>query len=140
MGRYETFDHTADVGLMVIADDLGELFATAAEALFDYIVANRTSVRFEVSETIALEGESLEGLLLSWLNELIFLSETQHRVYGQFDVRVDSALFALSATIHGEAFDRSRHEADHEVKAVTHHGAGVRRMGQGWHAEVILDI
>ena len=36
--------------------------------------------------------------------------------------------------------DRDRHELDHEVKAVTHHGLILRREGEGWLAEVILDI
>ena len=41
MGHAETFEHTADLGLRVVGDDLADLFQTAATGLFDVIVANR---------------------------------------------------------------------------------------------------
>lgn len=41
MGRAETFEHTADLGLRMTAADLNDLFRTAGEGLFDVIVANR---------------------------------------------------------------------------------------------------
>ena len=44
MGRSETFEHTADLGLRVFADDLPDLFRAAGEGLFDVIVANRGDV------------------------------------------------------------------------------------------------
>ena len=50
MGTIEVFDHTADVGLRIRGDDLDDLFRTAAEGLFDYVVANREAVRVERTE------------------------------------------------------------------------------------------
>ena len=41
---FETFDHTADLGLRVTADSLNELFAEAAVGLTSLIVADVTSV------------------------------------------------------------------------------------------------
>jgi SHS2 domain-containing protein len=74
------------------------------------------------------------------LNELIFRCETQHRVYGRIEARVDEARCQLAATIEGETIDRSRHILDHEIKAVTRHGAKVEACAGGWKAELILDI
>ena len=79
-------------------------------------------------------------LLLRWLDELIFRSETRHRLYARFDVRVAGDGTSLAAEIVGEPIDRGRHALDHEVKAVTRHGLVVRREGEGWLAEMILDI
>jgi SHS2 domain-containing protein len=140
MGTVETFDHTADVGLKVSGVDLSDLFRTAAEGVFDYIVANREQVRVVDSEAVKLEADSPQDLLLEWLGELIFRFETTHRLYGKFEVRVADDGRSLQATISGERIDRDRHELDHEVKAVTHHGLSVRREGSGWLAEFILDI
>lgn len=140
MGTIETFDHTADVGLRVTAADLDDLFRTAAEGVFDYIVANRDAVRVEVTESVALRAESTADLLVAWLNDLIFRCETAHRLYTRFDVRVAADGLSLDATIGGEPIDRDRHVLDHEVKAATHHGVTVRREGEGWAAELILDI
>jgi SHS2 domain-containing protein len=140
MGRVETFDHTADLGLKIHAADLSDLFRTAAEGLFDVIVANRQDVRTDETEEIRLAADSTPELLINWLNELIFRSETGHRLYGRFDVTMNDEGRALEATLHGEAIDPDRHVLDHEVKAATHHGVSLRREGDGWLAEVILDI
>src|SRR5579871_2342092 len=122
VGTIETFDHTADVGLRVRGADLDDLFRTAAEGLFDYIVANRAEVRTEDAEKVSLREDSPVDLLAAWLSELIFRSETHHRVFRDFDVRVEDDGTRLDATIHGEVIDRDRHVLDHEVKAVTRHG------------------
>jgi SHS2 domain-containing protein len=140
MGKIEVFDHTADVGLRIHGDDLADLFRTAAEGLFDYVVANRSDVWVARTEVVSLKADSTADLLLAWLNELIFRCETEHVLYTRFEVEISDDGFALEATIGGEPIDRDRHILDHEVKAVTHHGASLERDGEGWVAEVILDI
>jgi SHS2 domain-containing protein len=140
VGTIETFDHTADVGLRVVGDDLDDLFRTAAEGVFDYIVTNRPEVRAEAPEPVALRADSTADLLVAWLNELIFRCETKHRLYSRFDVRVAGDGLSLEAEVGGEPIDRDRHVLDHEVKAVTHHGLTLRRDGTHWVAELILDI
>jgi SHS2 domain-containing protein len=140
MGHAETFEHTADLGLRVVATDLQDLFETAAGGLYDIIVANREDVRPIDSEVVRLEAETVPDLLLTWLNELIFRTETQHRLYSRFRVRVEESRPRLDAKISGEPIDRDRHILDHEVKAATHHGLTVRPADEGWLAEVILDI
>ena len=140
MGRSETFEHTADLGIRIFATDLPDLFRTAAEALFDVIVANRGSVQVVATDSVSLSAETTEDLLFDWLNELIFLSETRHRLYTRFDVSLDATGCRLQAAIGGEPIDRVRHLLDHEVKAATRHGLSLRPTDGGWVAEVIVDI
>jgi SHS2 domain-containing protein len=140
MGSVETFDHTADLGMRVRAADLADLFRTAAEGLFDVILANREEVKAEQAETIRLTADSTAELLVVWLNELIFRCEAEHRFYGRFDVTVDPDGRGLEAVIQGEPIDHDRHVLDHEVKAATHHRMSLARDADGWAAEVILDI
>jgi SHS2 domain-containing protein len=140
LGTVETFDHTADVGLRVRGSDLDDLFRTAAEGVFDYIVVNRAEVRAVEPESLALTADSPDELLAVWLNELIFRCETKHRLYSQFDPHVSDDGQKLQAEIRGEPIDRGRHVLDHEVKAVTRHGLSLHREGSEWVAELILDI
>ncbi|MGO9468418.1 MAG: archease [Isosphaeraceae bacterium] len=140
MGRVETYDHTADLGLRVFAPDLTDLFRTAAAGLFDVIVVNRQDVRIVDTEPVRLSADSAEDLLIDWLNELIFRSETRHRLYARFDVAIDQTGCVLEGTIGGEPIDRARHILDHEVKAATRHGLSLRRENEGLVAEVIVDI
>src|SRR3954447_7014079 len=140
MGTVETFDHTADVGLRVEAETLDDLFRTAAHGMFGYIVVNLDEVRATDAEDVALASESPADLLVMWLNELVFRSETRHRLYARFDVRVAPDGLSMDGQIAGEPMDRDRHVLDHEVKSVTHHGLTLDRKGEGWVAELILDI
>src|SRR5262249_28254626 len=121
-------------------DDLVDLFQTAAAGLFGVIVANPESIRTTETEPVALSADSPEELLVLWLNELIYRCETRHRLYVQFDLRIDESGRCLEATIGGEPIDRTRHLLDHEVKAATRHGLTLRREQTGWLAEIILDI
>jgi len=88
VGRVEVFDHTADLGLRIEADDLSDLFRTAAEGLFDVITADRSTIRPRDEEPVELSADSTEQLLVDWLNELIFRVETRYAVYARFDVQV----------------------------------------------------
>lgn len=140
MGRTETFDHTADLGLRVWGSSLADLLESAGRGLFGVIVSDRDAIRDVEVESVALEADSIPDLFLAWLNELIFRSETRHRVYGSFAVNVDAEGRRLEATLHGEPLDPDRHGLDHEVKAATHHALVVEPRDGGWFAEVILDI
>jgi SHS2 domain-containing protein len=140
LGTCEPFEHTADVGLRVTGDDLDDLFRTAAEGMIDYIVVNRDAVRPAEAEGLALRADAPAELLADWLGEVLFRVETTHRLFSRFDVRVADDGRSLTATIAGEPIDRDRHVLDHEVKAVTRHGLELRREGDGWLAELILDI
>lgn len=140
MGRSETFDHTADLGLRVYAANLADLFQTAADGLFDVIVANRGQVEAREREHVTLAADSTESLLVEWLNELIFRAETGHKLFSRSNVKIGADGVSLEAEVYGEAIDPARHILDHEVKAVTRHGTKLACDEESWMAEVILDI
>lgn len=135
---YETFEHTADVGIRVRAGDLNRLFADAARGLFSLIAANLEAVRPVQEVQYRLQGERLDDLFFDWLAELLFTFDTRRLVFCEFQVDVQPG--ALQATARGEPIDHTRHEMDMEVKAITYHGLKVERDGDGWLAEVIVDI
>ncbi len=135
---YEVFDHTADVGLRIFASDRSTLFAEAARALLSLVVVNLDAVRAIEERHYELAGEQDEYLLFDWLAELLYTFETEHLLLSEFQVELSPV--GLRATGRGERIDRSRHELDHEVKAITYHGLRVEQSGECWLAEVIVDI
>src|SRR5262249_4894276 len=135
---YETFDHTADLGLRVRSADLDTLFAEAAEALFSVIVEDLGTVAPRRPVKVELPGDDREYLLFDWLKALLYHFDAEHLLFSRFEVRVRDD--GLTATAHGEPLDRTRHELNHEVKAITYHGLRVEPTADGWLAEVIVDI
>jgi protein archease len=135
---YETFEHTADLGLRVWADDLNGLFADAARGLFSIIATDLDSIRPSQSVSIAVEGNVSELLLFDWLNELLYIYDVRRLLLCRFEVEVGST--GLKATAFGEPIDPARHALDHEVKAITYHGLKLEQHDGRWLAEVIVDI
>jgi SHS2 domain-containing protein len=135
---YETFDHTADLGLRIRAADLDTLFAEAAAALFSIIVTDLASVRPSVQRTVQATGGDREYLLFDWLKELLYWFDSEHLLFGKFEVKVTET--GLAGVAWGEPLDRSRHQLEHEVKAITYHGLLVEQTPEGWLAEFIVDI
>jgi len=135
---YETFDHTADLGLRIRAPDVDTLFAEAGRALFAVIVEDLDTVEPRQELRLELAGDDREFLLFDWLKELLYHFDSQHVLFSRFQVHVGDT--GLSAVARGEPLDRSRHQLLHEVKAITYHGLTLEKTEQGWLAEVIVDI
>jgi SHS2 domain-containing protein len=135
---YETFDHTADLGLRIRSADLNGLFEEAARALFSIIVENLDSVKPDRCVEIVLPPDEIEYLFFDWLKRLLFHFDAEHLLLSQFKVAVDAQ--GLKGQAWGEPIDRARHVLEHEVKAITYHGLKVEQEGAAWLAEVIVDI
>jgi SHS2 domain-containing protein len=136
---YETFEHTADLGLRVRAADLDTLFAEAAEALTAALVEDPATVEPRREVAIGVEGTDRVYLLFDWLKELLYRFDAEHLLFRRFTVRVRGD--GLDATAWGEPYDPERHPLSHEVKAITYHGLRVEPGPEGgWLAEVIVDI
>ncbi len=133
--RFEELDHTADVGIRAYGATVEELFENAAAGMFSLIVdLEAVAARGEVE--VRVTGEDLESLMVNWLQELLFLHETQHLLFCEFDVAIDG--LDLTGRVRGGAIDKRRHELMLAVKAVTYHRLKVD-SDKGV-AEVIFDI
>ena len=135
---YETFDHTADLGLRVRSPDLETLFVEAAQALFSAIVEDSATVRLERRVDIQVAAEDREYLFFDWLKQLLYHFDVEHLLLAKFEVHIKDG--ALTGSAWGEPLDRARHALEHEVKAITYHGLRVEQTEGGWLAEVIVDI
>ena len=135
---YETFEHTADLGLRVRANTLETLFEDAARGIFSMMTTNLAGVRRLQERMYRIEGTATDYLLFDWLNELLFTFESERLLLSEFKVELDE--LGLRATASGEPMDLDRHRMEHEVKAITYHGLRVEQVADGWLAEVIVDI
>jgi len=135
---FELFEHTADVGIRVRAGSLEKLFADAACGLFSVLAANLDAVQPLQEVAFAVQGDRHDDLLFDWLAELLYTFATKRLVFCHFEVAVTPT--GLTAVARGEPMDCDRHGLHVEVKAITYHGLKVERAGDGWLAEVIVDV
>src|ERR671936_2578007 len=73
---YEPLSHTGDLGMVAYGQDLPELFAHAAWAMFD-LMSDATTIRPQQTMTLSVSATDLEDLLVRWLSELLYLYDTQ---------------------------------------------------------------
>lgn len=137
MKKYRPFEHTADIGLVAYGRDLRECFGNAALGLFGQITDLRRVRPREVRE-VGVEARDTEALLVEWLNELLFLFDSEGFLGRRFDI-LEIADGRLRARVWGEPLDPERHRTHIAVKATTYHQLQVVQR-DGWRAHVIFDV
>jgi len=132
-------DATADVSFLAYGKTLDELFTNAALAMFEVMIDTST-VKPETQREITVSSPDLEGLMFSWLNELLFFVDAENMAFSEFSVRVEkNREYVLKAVCKGEKIDPEKHELRTVVKSATYHGMEITQNGL-WKAKVIVDI
>lgn len=134
---FEVIDHTADVGIRAYGENMGQAFANAAGALFS-LIAELDDVEEVLHRDIELTATDQESLLVEWLNELIYLFDTENIIFKRFDV-VGLTDTRLRARGFGEMVDSSKHRLKTGVKAATYHMLRVEK-DDGCQVQVLFDI
>jgi SHS2 domain-containing protein len=136
---YRRIDTTADVGLTSCGINLTELFANMAKGLFS-LITPLPRIRKKVCHRVGAQASSLEDLLIVWLNELIFVRETEDLLFRYFKI-TSLGENRLESVCLGEAIDTSRHVLKMDIKAATYHRTSIWQDSHGiWHARVIFDV
>jgi SHS2 domain-containing protein len=135
---YETFEHTADVGLRVRARDLEELLELAAQGMAHQML-DQTGVCAKEEYAVSAEADDPEELLVDWLSELLYAFEAEHFAPARAEVRCLESGRAEGVLV-GESYDPDRHEVVLNIKAVTYHDLSVERTEQGLEVRVVFDI
>ncbi|MCK4904917.1 archease [bacterium] len=146
MGNYHLINHTADIGIFVEGKDLKDLFSTAAYAMFSQMF-DLDKLEEKETKRIKLEAENLEDLLIRWLNELLFLSDSGY-IFKQFNIENlqtrpnngGQATF-LSASVNGEKIDFRKKPFKQQIKAATYHQLEIKKADSGnLQATIIFDV
>ena len=71
MRQFEILDISGDVGIRAFGTRMEELFIHALRGIYS-LITDLALIREKRSVEITLERESVEELLVSWLNEMVF--------------------------------------------------------------------
>jgi SHS2 domain-containing protein len=140
MKRFEIVDHTADIGIIAYGHDLAEAFANSAYAMFS-LIADLDGVAGETCRDINVQAPDREALLVSWLNELLYLFDVEHIIFSTFEI-TSLNQNNLKARVCGEKVNISRHRMKSAVKAATYHLLKVEKTAgeNAFSVQVILDV
>jgi len=138
VGTFESIEHTADIGIAVRATTLGDVFETAAEGMFSFLI-DPMQVENRAWRDRRVEADDREGLLVAWLNDLLVLLAAEEFVPKIFVVD-EVTERRLHATVHGEPVDPAKHHFKLDIKAATYHMLSVNQTDDGWSARIIFDV
>jgi SHS2 domain-containing protein len=136
MGRYEVVSHTADTGIVTLGDSLEAVIANAAFAMFDLMYDVDDSAPGSEVE-IAIDSAAPPDLLVAVLSELLYRSEVDGLVFGDFEVRADDDRTLVWARGY---LVESLEVQGPPIKAVTYHDLRCEPTDEGWVARVIFDV
>lgn len=139
---YEFLAHTTDAYIQATGSTFEEALEFAGAALFE-TMCDVKSISPKLAEMVQVNGADEITLLYNWLESLLLKFELERKVYSKFEVTLakgPSGGLSASGRIFGEEFDRRKHGAKVEVKAVTFHKMEVIREGATTILRFILDL
>ena len=135
---FEEIEHTADIAIRVWGRSLAEMFANAAYGMACQMAGHPASagiVGKMIEETIELTAYDAETLLVTWLGELLYLSEREGCVFTEFDM-VEVTASRLQAVVRGgPAATHQRH-----IKAVTFNDLDIVHTDAGYETTIVFDV
>jgi SHS2 domain-containing protein len=135
--KFEILEHTADIGIIAYGNSMKEAFASAAKGMFSLITESGDIEEVEHRD-IELAASDRESLLVAWLNELIYLFDTENMLFKKFDItRLGET--QLKAKVCGEKVDSARHKIRMGIKAATYHMLKIEK-NNGIRLQVLFDV
>lgn len=137
MEKFKFIDSiTSDVLFEAYGKSLKSLFENAAEAMFS-VMCKIDKVEPKSEQKVSIKADSLEDLMVNWLQALIAQVDIEGMFYSKFRIiEIDEK--HLIGFIYGEPV--SQEKGSTVVKAVTYYKFKVKKVKDGYMCVVSLDI
>jgi SHS2 domain-containing protein len=133
LAGFQEHEHTADWELEVWAPTLSGLLEQAAHGM-NSLSGIRLAGEPHRERTIQIKAQDAEGLLVEFLQELLYLGQMEGLGFDTFDMYIDN--LTLSATLSGSPIDSIKKE----IKAVTYHNLEVKKTDEGVKTRIVFDV
>ena len=146
--KYDYFDVTADIGFYAYGKSIEEAYENAGLAMFN-VITDISKVKKEESREFEIVSEDLVSLLYDYLEELLFLQDTEFLFFSDFKVNIKKIVDSESSNLEnykltcfacGEEIDWNVHSPKSEVKAITFHKMCVKEDNGVFKLRAILDL
>ena len=134
--KFRYLPHTADIQFQAFGNTLEEVFANSALAMFNAMSTSK--VKEKLKRKISVSGKDNEALLYNFLEELLFLFDSEHFFLSKVGkMRIENGM--LRAEVIGDKAGKYSIRID--VKAITYNNMVVKKLKQDLYvAQVVLDV
>jgi len=130
---YQEIEHTADWELRVWAPDISTLFEQAALGMYSLAGVVLKSKPL-ISQRIKIQNIDLEGLLVDFLSELLYISEVDNVAFNTFNIHIEGEY--LFADLKGAPLA----SLTKEIKAVTYHNLEINQAASHFEVSIVFDV
>ena len=123
MKKFQFLEHTADMKFQAFGSSLEEAFENSALAMFNAMYDGK--VKAKEKRKIEVSGKDKESLLYNFLEELLFLMDSEGFFLSSCKVKINEKNLALKAELQGD--DAKNYKISLDVKAVTYNEMFVKR-------------
>jgi len=137
--KFKFFEHTADIKFRAYGSTLKEAFENSALAMFNAM--SESKILGRIKKKIKVSGHDLESLLYNFLEELLFLLDTESFFLSSCKVKIDNKNkknLKLEAMLLGDK--AKNYSISLDVKAVTYHEMFVKKQKGKFIIQAVLDV
>jgi SHS2 domain-containing protein len=139
---FKFIDHPADIAVEVIGKSLEELFIDSAMA-WQHSVIDEKIHSSTKTKTIVFVNQSLEILLVNFLNELNYLLFSKKWIMNsikEIKISKKESVWNLKVKIRGEGYSPLKHSLKEEIKAITFHQMNIKEKKGEYVTRIVFDI
>ena len=133
---FEEIDHTADLALLVRGETFSQLLKNASIAMLTALEIKDANKNAEMKK-IVLREENRETLLVSWLEELLYIIDAEGSAYRSEELNLE---IAGSYELNASFLVRGIEEMKKQIKAVTFHNLHIMESDAGLETTIVFDI
>src|SRR3989344_186844 len=134
MEKYRFLEHTADIKFQAFGKTLEEAFENSALAMFNAMYGR--NIKEKIKKNIKVSGTDLENLLYNFLEEFLFLMDSEGFLMSSCKVKIkEGKKYELEAEVKGD--EAKNYPISLDVKAVTYNSMFVKKEKNNWICQVV---
>ena len=136
MQKFKFLEHTADVKFQAFGKKVEEVFENSALA-FKETVCGKRKIKEEKEKIIKVNGRDFESLMYVFLEKILYLLEAEGFLISKVkEIKINK--FTLKAVLIGDS--AKNYKFTNSVKAITYSEMFIKKRGNRWISQVVLDV
>lgn len=140
VSKFEILPHTADAKFVAYGSDMSKAFASAAYAMFEILLKGE-SIKPVTEVKFSKKGDTKESLLYDFLDELLFLLDTENLVMSKIKQVIFNEVDGTYSVECVALFDNAKnYDIGGNIKAVTYSEIYIKDDKDKVELQVVVDI